>query len=65
MTTSVLSQEVHQKMAASLCRLCRGKVKTSQGYCTIKSVRDYSIDIHDIFNHDISNDKPEVHPAIT
>ena len=65
MAKSILSQEVHQKRVASLYRLCRGKVKTRQGYCTIKSVRDYSIDIHDIFNHDISNDKPEVHPGIT
>ena len=30
--TIILSQEVHQKRIASLCRFCRGKIKTSQGY---------------------------------
>ena len=49
MTTSILFQEVLQKRVASLCRLCRGRVKTSQGYCTIKSVRDYLIDIYIIY----------------
>ena len=64
MTTSILSQEVHQKRVASVYRLCAGKSKTSQGYCTIKSVREYLINIYNIFNYDISNDKTEVHPAI-
>lgn len=53
MATNILSQGVHQKRVAILCRFCRDKVQTSQGYCTIIK-----------YIHDISNDKPEIHPAI-
>lgn len=53
MATNILSQGVHQKRVAILCRFCRDKVQTSQGYCTIIK-----------YINDISNAKPEIHPAI-
>ena len=49
MANSILSQEVHQERVASPCRLCRGKVKTSQGSCAKKCVRDYRIYIYIYF----------------
>ena len=53
----------HLEQLATLCRLCKLKMKTSKGYYTPKCIQDYQIEIFEILNYDLGNDNVNIHPS--
>ena len=62
-SASLVIMDKHLERLATICRLCRLKAKTNNGYYTRKFIQDYWMEIFEIFNYDLGNDSVNIHSS--
>ena len=62
-SATLVIMDKHLERLATICRLCRLKAKTNNGYYTRKFIQDYWMEIFEIFNYDLGNDSVKIHSS--